>query len=365
MTDRRRNLLVGATVLTAVVILGGMIIKFRELPSFIRPGYELRFTYSDAGSVREGSDVMLAGIRVGRISEITFTEGNARRGVTIIATIDSDIDIPGDVNAYFQRGGLSGGGAIILSRDGRAPGAERKDPTTGGPLAWLPRDKSFTMAVGWPPSGGGGILPNELVTEIREAMISFKLLAGTLNTFFSPPPTQAAATTAPSATTTSAPAGQTPPKPPVPPNFHTTMAKLDAALDAINKNLGDKENQANFKAALENFKLAAAATTEAMEEVKSMVGGVSSATKSASKRFDELMVGLTADADRMGEVLAALHRTAVKIEKGDGTAGRLVNDPALYENFLDAAKQLQSTLKAMQQLLDKWKTEGVKMKIAG
>lgn len=357
MTDNRRNLLVGITVLTAVIILGGMIVIFRELPGFMRPGYELRFTSWDTGSVREGSDVLLAGIRVGRVSEIDFTGGSAREGITIIATIDHKIDIPGDVNAYFQRGGFSGGGgSIILSRDGRTPGSARKDPTTGGPLAWLPKDKVFTMKADWPPGGGGGLIPDELVAEIRGAMSSFKSLADTLSSFFGPPPTQAA--------TTSAPAGQTSTKPPVPPNFHTTMVKLDAALDAINKNLGDKENQANFKAALENFKVAAAAATEAMKDVKSMVGDVSVATKSASRRFDELMTALTADADRMGQVLTSLHRTAVEIEKGEGTAGKLVNDPALYENLTEAAKQLQDTLKTLQELLAKWEKEGVKMKMA-
>ena len=353
MTDRRRNLLVGITVLTAAIILGGMIIKFRELPAFMRPGYELRFTYGDTGSVREGSDVLLAGIRIGRVSEITFTGGNAREGVTIIATIDRDIDIPGDVNAYFQRGGgLSGGGVIVLSRDGRAPGSERK-------IAWLPKDKVFTMPVSWPPGGGRGVLPNELVTDIREAMRSFKSLAGTLNTFLTPPPAQAPTTTAPTTTTTSAPAQ---PSPPAPPNLHTTLAKLDAALDAINKNLGDKENQANFKAALANFNIAATAATAAMEDMGSMAGDISSAAKSASKRFDELMAGLTADADRMGQVLASLHRVAVGIEKGRGTAGKLINDPALYENLLEAVKQLQTTLNSINELTEKWKKEGVKIK---
>ncbi len=357
MTDRRRNLLVGITVLTAMIILGGMIVIFRELPGFMRPGYELRFTYWDTGCVREGSDVLLAGIRIGRVSEITFTGGDAREGVTIIATIESDINIPGDVNAYFQRGGgLSGDGVIALSRDGRTPGSDRK-------IAWLPKDEVFTMPVCWPPGGGGRrLLPNELVTDIREAMRSFKSLAETLNTFLTPPPAHAAATTVPTTTTTGAPAR---PSTPTPPNLHTTLAKLDAALDAINKNLGDKENQANFKAALANFNIAASAATAAMEDLGSMAGDVSSATKSASKRFDELMAGLTADADRLGKVLTSLHRTAVKIEKGQGTAGKIINDPALYENLLNATKQLQTTLDTLQELLEKWKTEGVKMKLAG
>ncbi len=363
-------MLVGATVMLALIILGGMIIIFRELPAFVRPGYELRFTHWDTGPVREGSDVLLAGIRIGRVSEITFTEGNARKGVTIIATIDQDVSIPGNVNAYFRSGGFAGGGAIELSSDRKSPGSERTDPITKGLLAWLPKDNAFTMKVGWRPDGGIGPISGKLVKEIREAMCSFKNLADSLDTFLAPPPAPptGAATSAPSATTTTtAPAT---PRPKAPPNLQTTIAKLDAALDAIAKNLGDKENQANFKAALANLNTAAAASVEAMKGLKTMVddvkgtmGDVSGAAKAASKRFDDLMTHLINDADRLAKVLTSMHRITTKIDKGQGTAGRLINDPALYENLVNAAKQLQTTLDSLQLLLDKWKKEGVRLKV--
>ncbi len=360
MTERKRNVLVGATVLVAVIILGGMILIFQELPAFMRPGYQVKFTSYNTGGLRIGSDVTMVGLRIGRISEIEIAAGNAREGVTIIATIDRKIDIPGDINAYISHGGFSSGASLRLSPDDGPPGSERIDPVTEGPLAWIPRSRVETIVITREKGGDSGILPEGMVSDIREAMVGFKSLAGTLNAFFAPPP---ATTTAPTATTaTSAPAL---PKPPAPPNFHTTLAKLDAALEAINKNLGDEENQANFKAALANFNIAATAATEAMEDLGSMAGDISSATKSASKRFDDLMGHLTNDADRLGKVLTSLHRTAVKIEKGTGTAGKIINDPALYENLINTTKQLQSTLDTLQKLLEKWKTEGVKMKLAG
>ncbi|MCK4625943.1 MAG: hypothetical protein KAV00_11575, partial [Phycisphaerae bacterium] len=74
---------------------------------------------------------------------------------------------------------------------------------------------------------------------------------------------------------------------------------------------------------------------------------------------------LTNDADRLGKVLTSLHRTAVKIEKGTGTAGKIINDPALYENLINTTKQLKTTLDTLQELLEKWNKEGVKMKLAG
>ena len=90
---------------------------------------------------------------------------------------------------------------------------------------------------------------------------------------------------------------------------------------------------------------------------------VSDATKKASKRFDELAEKLIDDADRLGKVLTSLHRVTVKIETGEGTAGKLLNDPELYNGLVDATQQLKDTLEKLSALLAEWKEKGVKMKL--
>ena len=54
---------------------------------------------------------------------------------------------------------------------------------------------------------------------------------------------------------------------------------------------------------------------------------------------------------------------ANKIDKGDGTAGKLVNDPKLYEGLSDSAAELHLTIKDLRRLIQQWEQEGVPFKL--
>lgn len=313
MKEQTRNLLVGVTVLVALAVLGAMIIIFQELPTFMQVGYVIELEFPDSGGVTDGCDVLLAGKRIGRITHVEF-KADVRSGVVLTALIDTHVNIPGDVNAYVGPRGFTGGAVVHLRCDGRPPNAGRKDPATGQPLAWIPKTGQARI-------------------EGRIADTGF----------------------IPSA----------------------TLAKLDAALEAVNKTLGDAQNQANFRASLEKLKTgldsftkaaddAAAALAEARElfdKAKLTFAEVSDATKSASGRFDQLADRLIDDADCLGQVLTAFHRWAAKLDSADGTAGKLVNDPKLYNNLVDATAQLKATLDSLEDLLTEWKEKGIKVEL--
>ncbi len=360
MKEQTRSLLVGITVLVALVVLGAMILIFQELPTFMQVGYRVQLQFPDSAGAAEGADVLLAGKRIGRIIRVEFADDDARKGIILHALIDSDVNIPGNVNAYIQGRGIAGGAVIQIRSDGYPPGAGRKDPATGEPLAWIPKKGEFRIHG---RMADGGLIPAKLRAQIAEATVSIKRLADKLDRFFTPP----AAGDAPAAPRTTQPAA----------NLFTTLAKLNAALDAVNRTLGDAENQANLKAGLSNlksglgsFKKAADAAAEVMAEARQVFGRakvtfaeVSDATKSASKRFDDLALRLMDDADRLGKVLTIFHRSAAKLESSRGTAGKLLNDPRLYNTLVDATAQLKVTLDKLEVLLAEWRKKGIKLKL--
>ena len=49
-----------------------------------------------------------------------------------------------------------------------------------------------------------------------------------------------------------------------------------------------------------------------------------------------------------------------KVNSGDGTAGRFVNDGRLYENLLESTTQLNVLLKDFKELIDKISTKGLR-----
>ena len=72
---------------------------------------------------------------------------------------------------------------------------------------------------------------------------------------------------------------------------------------------------------------------------------------------------LIEDAEKLSELMASAHRTALKIEGGEGSAGMLVNDPRLYNNLMDAASQLEKLLGEFRELVEGWKAGGLQLDI--
>jgi phospholipid/cholesterol/gamma-HCH transport system substrate-binding protein len=371
MKDKTRNLLVGLTVMTALAILAGLIIQFQELPGFLRLGYDLKLTFPETGGAGVGSDVFLAGKRIGRIAEMQFTGGDPRQGVTFTAVIDRDVRVPGDVNAYVKPKGLMGGSLLEFRTDGRPPGASRTDPQTGRKLEWLPTDGSVVVAG---QLAGYGLISPEAVADLRGALTSLKTLADRLNLMLTSPEDLSTGTaSAPTVLLTSASGPATRRQP----NLYVTLARLDSALEAVNKILGDDANQANLKATLANLKDATARAGDVLAQAQKMVpqvqalltntsGAVAEVrglTTRASDKVQELAVKLIGDADRLGEVLTEVGRMATKLNEGQGSAGKLFNDPALYNNLVDITTQLKNTMNTLQELLEQWKKQGLKLKL--
>ena len=330
MKESTRNLVIGATVLISLVILASMAILFQDLPGFLRTGYAVKVAFPNTGGVSRGAEVQMAGKRIGRVTNVTFVDPNdPAKGVLFEMDIDRAFTLPGKVNIYTTTHGLVGGVGVEARLDDRPPGNLRT-------MATLPKDGSAYIQ-GAVESGAGGLLPAEVVTDARDALQGITRLSARLDTFLTPPPAlsgQQPAASAPAGdATATAPASA-----PTQPNIYVTMGKLDTALNAVNTILGDKETQANFKSGVANFSRAA--------------GGV-----------DQLAVKLIDDADKLGGILSTLQAAAIKLEQGEGTFGKLLNDAKLYNSMVDAAVQLKGALAQLQGVLEQWKHGGVAVKL--
>ena len=58
--------------------------------------------------------------------------------------------------------------------------------------------------------------------------------------------------------------------------------------------------------------------------------------------MERLTNSLVGTSDKLSEVMTHLESVIDKIDNGDGTAGKLVNDGRLYEQLLEDSKQLES-----------------------
>src|SRR3546814_2136728 len=109
-SDLTLNILVGA----AVLVLGAAFILFsyRITPASAPGGYKLTARFSSIDGVTVGTKVLLAGIKVGEVTDHGYDTDTQRARVTL--TIDGDIRIPTDSVAKIVSAGMIGGRDIKL-----------------------------------------------------------------------------------------------------------------------------------------------------------------------------------------------------------------------------------------------------------
>lgn len=125
------EIIAGALVLIlALGFLAFIVTSTRSAARF--EGYELLAQFGSVEGVREGSDIRMSGISIGRVGEIVLNREEFMAETTLM--IENDIKIPTDSVAKIATEGLLGGAFVEI-----IPGAE---------LVTLEEGASFTSAEG-------------------------------------------------------------------------------------------------------------------------------------------------------------------------------------------------------------------------
>ena len=126
----RRNII--ETVMGAVVALTAIVFVVFALQSgnaTPADGYQINATFADAAGLADGTEVRLAGVKIGSVTGQSLDMD--RLLVTVTFTLDPAIRLPEDTVARVVADGLLGGTAVTLD-PGRSetlipPGGELKD----------------------------------------------------------------------------------------------------------------------------------------------------------------------------------------------------------------------------------------------
>ena len=118
------------TLMGALVLgVAGMFLMFAYTTADLGRGggYEVHADFTTVGSLRVGSDVRMAGIKVGSVVRQELNPETYLARVTL--SIDSSVRLPGDTSASISSEGLLGGNFVDL-----APGGDDQMIASGGQI---------------------------------------------------------------------------------------------------------------------------------------------------------------------------------------------------------------------------------------
>ena len=100
---------------------------------------------------------------------------------------------------------------------------------------------------------------------------------------------------------------------------------------------------------------------DSKENLKKILANVSDATKQVAQTLEELQkffVAGTETSEELSATVRELRQILAKVNSGEGTAAKFVNDARLYEGLVESTEQLQVLLRELKSLIDKVNEKG-------
>lgn len=138
--------------------------------------------------------------------------------------------------------------------------------------------------------------------------------------------------------------------------IETFFVKVTQLVDNTNEIVGDPQNRANLKNSLANLSKVTEESVATLQQIKEF-------STTANQKLAVVSDSVLQTSEELGETLIEMRRVLNKINNGQGTVGKLINDDKLYENLLDSSEELKASLEKMKKTLEKTSRSGIRVKV--
>jgi len=104
---------VGVFVFLGIVAIGWLALKVGQIGGLGESGYTLVANFGDAGGMREGGDIMMAGVTIGRIDTVNLVKNDHAQ---MVLRIHDGIKITEDAFASVRTKGIIGDRYIRITQ---------------------------------------------------------------------------------------------------------------------------------------------------------------------------------------------------------------------------------------------------------
>ncbi|HEX2695218.1 MAG TPA: MlaD family protein [Acidobacteriota bacterium] len=297
----KREIKIGLFLTGAFVILAVIIFIVGDLAeAFRRPGYVLNVRISSALGLEKRSDVKMAGIRIGYVKDIVLDQRRAR----VVMNIYPRFKVPKGSKATLASLGLLGERFMEI-----VPGGEADYFAPGESLEGLPT-VSFDQI---------GTLFLSIGDEIKQLSVSLKDVLGKDNGANLKQALR---------------------------NLSSLTAELDSFLSENKGGLGATVR--NASRAVEDVGLRLREVSDninkAVAEYSALAGENRDGVKRNMKKVEDLL-------DEIGKAVGRLNESLDKVRKSEGSLGKLINEPALYDEVEGAVADVRRVVGPVSSIL--------------
>lgn len=311
--QRNRNITVGIFVLAGVIGLGWLIFKFGDMPASVTKfrSFTVFVQFPAATGVGQDTPVRFCGYQIGRVTKVKSPEiredlfsGLRYHQTVVVLSIDKKfVNIPSNVEIKLMTRGL--GSSYLEFKLDPTKQLERLEPN---------KPETVYLVDGALVQGSAGMtsefFPEESQKKLEELVDSFRALITNANSI-----------------------------------------------------LGDQANQANIKTTLANLTEATKQATSTLKKVEEFSAVGAETLKNTDARMEKVVTAIVGIGEELSKTLVEMRVVLEKVNSGEGSVGKLINDGRLYENLLENAEQLELLLREARDLMAEFRKKGIKIKL--
>jgi len=332
LREQVRNIMVGLCTIGALGSGAALLFLFGEIEPFLKQRWAIKVAMNEAGGLRKGSLVTVNGVPVGAIDSISLW-GDRDNPVLVTAMIDDSVRIP-EPSLPSVQASLLGSGA-------------RLEFTAQLPLADPPRN--YARDAKEPLRGRVQSIENKLIeqidTRIKPIVSAFEdvsVLARNINELVAAPK---------------------PGEQPNPESLRAALRKLNDTLASADRAMSSAQSWLDDEQLRTDIRDTAHGASELMRDAAVTANRVTALADSLAADANELKANALPVLSRAERALDELNQLLVAARTGNGTVGKLVKDPALYDGLADAAKRLDEALAKLNLLIEKVRAEGISVEL--
>ncbi len=341
-SQRRRNVVVGCFVIVGLGALVWLIFKFGDLPTVVTQvgSFEVYVQFPTAPGVQRDTPVRFCGYQIGRVTGVMAPEPRTdlntgkeyHQTVAVLHIDDQFSNIPCNSEVKLMTRGL-GSSYIELKIDPDKLPAPPMDPNVP--------ESCFLMDGMW-LQGSTGVtsefFPAESQKKLDTLIDSIIAVMGNANDVLGDPNNKE--------------------------NLKLTLANLTNASAHAGERLDEaKETLERVNAVLANATEAIEKAKPAIDEYRKLATTGTGTLNSFEDKAERLVTSLIVTSEQIGESAAQLRVALEKMNAGEGTAGRIMNDGKLYEKLLENTEQLKEMLAEIKAFANQAREKGLRIKL--